>query len=115
MATETSNSFGDVGALRFVSVKGWISGIYFLLYRKPLNQNKMTAVEQMIDEFNEELKVAIEIGNEDKIRTIKYLMTIATLYLPKEADQIVNAWDNSTHSGDYRTGKEYYEETFKSE
>ena len=41
MATETYNSFGDVGALRFVSVKGWISGIYFLLYRKPLNQNKM--------------------------------------------------------------------------
>ena len=44
MATEMSNSFGDVGALRFVSVKGWISGIYFLLYRKPLNQNKMEIV-----------------------------------------------------------------------
>jgi hypothetical protein len=32
-----------------------------------------------------------------------------------EEEQIVNAWDNSTHSGDYRTGKEYYEATFKSE
>ena len=75
----------------------------------------MTAVEQIIEEFNEELKVAIEIGNEDKIRIIKHLITISTSYLPIEAEQIERAWDNSTHSGDYRTGKEYYEETFKSE
>jgi hypothetical protein len=46
----------------------------------------MTPVEQMIDEFNEELKVAIEIGNEDKIRIIKHLITIATSYLPKEKE-----------------------------
>jgi hypothetical protein len=30
-----------------------------------------------------------------------------------EKEQIKNAWDNSTNSGDYRSGKEYYEETFK--
>jgi hypothetical protein len=30
-----------------------------------------------------------------------------------EKEKIVNAWDNSTSSGDYRSGKEYYEETFK--
>ena len=47
----------------------------------------MTAVEQLIDEFNEELKVAIEIGNEDKIRIIKHLITIAISYLPMENEQ----------------------------
>jgi hypothetical protein len=46
-----------------------------------------TTVEQIIDEFNEELKVAIEIGNSDKIRTIKHLITIAKLHLPKEKEQ----------------------------
>jgi hypothetical protein len=30
-----------------------------------------------------------------------------------EKEQIMNAWDNSTNSGDYRSGKEYYDETFK--
>jgi hypothetical protein len=30
-----------------------------------------------------------------------------------EKEQIINAWDNSTNSGDYRSGKEYYDETFK--
>jgi len=75
----------------------------------------MTALETMIYEFNDELRVAIGVGNDAQIRTIKHLIARATLYLPKEAEQIVNAWDNSTHSGDYRTGKEYYEATFKSE
>jgi outer membrane PBP1 activator LpoA protein len=46
-----------------------------------------TTVEQIIDEFNEELKVAIEIGNSDKIRTIKHLIAIAKLHLPKEKEQ----------------------------
>lgn len=34
MATETSNSFGDVGASKYVSAKGWIIENNFLLYRK---------------------------------------------------------------------------------
>ena len=77
----------------------------------------MTAVEQMIDEFNEELKVAIEIGNEDKIRIIKHLITIATSYLPKEKEQIVDAWYNGYDEEDRasRSGFHYYHETFKSE
>ena len=32
-----------------------------------------------------------------------------------EKEQIKDAWDNSTHSGDYRSGKEYDAVTFKSE
>jgi hypothetical protein len=76
---------------------------------------KMTAVEQMVNEFHEELKVAIEIGNEDQIRIIKHLIKISILYIPKEAEQIVNAWNNSTNSEDYRSGKEYYVKTFGAE
>jgi hypothetical protein len=76
----------------------------------------MTAVEQMIDEFNEELKVAIEIGNEDKIRIIKHLITIATSYLPKEKAQIKDAyntgiWDVGCRAANF---DEYYNRTFKS-
>ena len=79
----------------------------------------MTAVEQMIDEFNEELKVAIEIGNKDKIRIIKHLITIATSYLPKEREQIVNAhFDgqcDETEGYPLEIAEQYYNETFKSE
>ena len=78
----------------------------------------MTAVEQMIDEFNEELKVAIEIGNEDKIRIIKHLITIATSYLPKEKEQIIDAhcdWARLTDNLPTRTAEQYYNKTFKSE
>ena len=79
----------------------------------------MTAVEQMIDEFNEELKVAIEIGNEDKIRIIKHLITIATSYLPKEREQIIDAhFDgqcDETEGYLLEIAEQYYNKTFKSE
>ena len=77
----------------------------------------MTAVEQIIEEFNEELKVAIEIGNEDKIRIIKHLITIAISYLPMEKEQIKDAyrtgiWDVGCRADNF---DEYYNRTFKSE
>ena len=79
----------------------------------------MTALEQMIDEFNEELKVAIEIGNEDKIRIIKHLITIATSYLPKEREQIIDAhFDgqcDETEGYLLEIAEQYYNEIFKSE
>ena len=96
----------------------------------------MTAVEQMIDEFNEELKVAIEIGNEDKIRIIKHLITIAISYLPMENEQRIDfarhcldkakAMEKEqimdAHYQGYRNdigttevSEQYYNETFKSE
>ena len=40
MATETSNSFGDVGALKFALAKGWILENNFLYYRKIRYENK---------------------------------------------------------------------------
>jgi hypothetical protein len=70
-----------------------------------------TAVEQLIDEFHEELKVANEIGNKDKIRIIKHLITIATSYLPMEKEQIINA--NWEASEDTDRAEQYYNETFK--
>jgi hypothetical protein len=33
----------------------------------------MTAVEAMINEFQKELEVSTQIGNEDKIRMIKHI------------------------------------------
>ena len=96
----------------------------------------MTAVEQMIDEFNEELKVAIEIGNEDKIRIIKHLITIAISYLPMENEQRIDFARHcldkakemekeqivTAHYQGYRNdigttevSEQYYNETFKSE
>jgi len=76
----------------------------------------MTAVEQMIDEFNEELKVAIEIGNEDKIRIIKHLITIAISYLPTEKNQVKDAFDEcGMWQDNYSDSEHYYNKTFKSE
>ena len=63
-------------------------------------EEKLTAIEWMMREFQ-------EVGY---ISSATYQWAIEM-----EEKQIVNAWDNSTHSGDYRTGKEYYDETFKSE
>jgi hypothetical protein len=87
-----------------------------------------TAVEQLIDEFHEELKVANEIGNKDKIRIIKHLITIATSYLPMEKEQMIEFAKYTsvidTEKSDmnkvidfYLTldGEEFVEETFKSE
>ena len=51
-----------------------------------------TVVTQMINEFNKELEVAKAIGNEDKIRTIKHLINLASFYLPNERQQIVDAF-----------------------
>ena len=68
--------------------------------QKRINQNKMTAVEWLQEKYKQQgviFNLQFEQAKE------------------MEKENIVNAWDNSTHSGDYRTGKEYYEETFKSE
>lgn len=72
-----------------------------------------TAVEQLIAEFNEELQVAIAIGNKDKIRTIKHLINITSRYLEMEKEQIVKAWWESPTMGKYWSAEEYYNETFK--
>ena len=72
-----------------------------------------TAVESLIDEFNEELQVAIAIGNGDKIRIIKHLITIATLHLPKEKEQIGDAWDSAYGGDSFYSGESYYNGTFK--
>jgi hypothetical protein len=72
-----------------------------------------TAVEQLIDEFNEELKVAIEIGNSDKIRTIKHLITIATSYLPMEKEQMIEFASKGIHRNSCFFNIEEYYETFK--
>jgi hypothetical protein len=52
-----------------------------------------TAVEQLINEFNQELDVAISIANNDKIKTIKHLINIANKYLEMEKEQIKNAYE----------------------
>ncbi len=82
-----------------------------------------TSVTQMIDEFNKELEVAKAIGNEDKIRTIKHLINLASLYLPKEKQQIEDAFSNGYNycyerelecvSDDFEI--DYYKETFESD
>ena len=72
-----------------------------------------TAVEQIIDEFNEELKVAVAIGNKDKIRIIKHLITIATLHLPKEKEQMIEFASNCIHRNSCFFNIEEYYETFK--
>jgi hypothetical protein len=74
-----------------------------------------TAVESLIDEFNEELQVAIAIGNGDKIRTIKHLLNITSGYLEMEKEQIMDSyktgvWDLGCKSAD---SEEYYNRTFK--
>ena len=76
-----------------------------------------TAVESLIDEFNEELQVAIAIGNGDKIRTIKHLLNITSGYLEMEKEQIVNAHYQGYRSsiGTTEISEQYFNETFKSE
>ncbi len=41
----------------------------------------------MISEFNKELDVAINIANDDKIKTIKHLINIASKYLQMEKEE----------------------------
>jgi hypothetical protein len=80
---------------------------------------KQTAIQEMINEFNKELNVATQIGNEDKIRITKHLINIAALYLPKEEQQIIDAirYTEIDIRGYYNEGDAefYYNETFKSE
>jgi hypothetical protein len=79
-----------------------------------------TAVEQLINEFNQELDVAISIANNDKIKTIKHLINIANKYLEMEKEQIIEAFKQGVA---YWNGDEwklidieqYYNETFKLE
>ena len=79
---------------------------------------KQTAVQEMISEFSEELEVANQIGNEDKIRIIKHLINIATRYLPMEKTNIkdafemgqINVYENHDIDSD-----DYYQLNFKSE
>jgi hypothetical protein len=84
----------------------------------------MTAVEAMINEFQKELEVSIQIGNTDKIRMIKHLINIANQYLPKEKLQHNETWDIAHQAGrfegkgiaenNWQTFETHWEETFKS-
>jgi hypothetical protein len=85
-----------------------------------------TAVEQLINEFNQELDVAISIVNNDKIKTIKHLINIANKYLEMEKEQICNAYEvgitrgmsydeDIYHKKNWSSSEQYYNETFKSE
>jgi soluble P-type ATPase len=77
-----------------------------------------TAVEQIINEFNQELDVAISIANNDKIKTIKHLINIANKYLEMEKEQIMDAYLQGQYDGDTMRdtdAEQYYNETFKSE
>jgi hypothetical protein len=79
---------------------------------------KQTAISEMIQEFNKELEVAIEIGNKDKIKMIKHLINIAIKYLPVEKQQIIDAhldWIRLTENLPTRTANQYYNETFNNE
>jgi hypothetical protein len=76
-----------------------------------------TAVETIISEFNKELEVAIQIGNESKIRIIKHLINIATSYLPMEKEQIIDAHIHAQFNvvlAKKEIAEQYYNETFKS-
>lgn len=85
----------------------------------------MTAVEAMIKEFQKELEVSTQIGNEDKIRTIKHLINIANQYLPKEKLQHNETWDIAHQAGrfegkgiaenNWQTFETHWEENFKSD
>jgi hypothetical protein len=87
---------------------------------------EQTAVETIISEFNKELEVAIQIGNESKIRIIKHLINIATSYLPMEKEQrkkdFVNGYKSRAKESNLifdETSEMYaiklFNETFKSE
>lgn len=82
-----------------------------------------TVLSKIINEFDKELKVAIEIGNKDKIRIIKHLTNIAKTHLPIERKQIIDAYwgglngainDYSDNKIKHGGGAEYYyNQTFK--
>jgi soluble P-type ATPase len=75
-----------------------------------------TAVEQLINEFNQELDVAISVANNDKIKTIKHLINIANKYLEMEKEQIIEFAKDCMHKDDcFFIVEQYYNETFKSE
>jgi hypothetical protein len=77
---------------------------------------KQTAIQELLQEFNKELKVATEIGNEDKIRTIKHLINITTLYLPKEKEQIKEVFFKDNLDNDFvnvNSFEQYYQQTYK--
>jgi hypothetical protein len=84
---------------------------------------RQTAIQEMINEFNKELNVATQIGNEDKIRITKHLINIASKYLEMEKEQIINTYrdgrsdqQSEKPSRFYnRMAEQYYNETFKSE
>jgi len=79
---------------------------------------KKTAVETIISEFNKELEVAIQIGNESKIRIIKHLINIATSYLPMEKEQIIDAFEMgqiNVYENHDIDSDDYYQLNFKSE
>jgi hypothetical protein len=84
-----------------------------------------TTVEEIINDFNKELEVAISIANNDKIKTIKHLINIASNYLEKEKEQLctfasdyVETQCGASFDGSISvdiTTEEYYNLTFKSE
>jgi len=84
---------------------------------------KQTAIQELIQEFNKELEVSTQIGNEDKIRITKHLINIASKYLEMEKEQIINTYrdgrsdqQSEKPSRFYnRMAEQYYNETFKSE
>ena len=79
---------------------------------------KKTAVETIISEFNKELEVAIQIGNESKIRIIKHLINIATSYVPLEKEQIIDAFEMgqiNVYENHDIDSDDYYQLNFKSE
>jgi hypothetical protein len=82
------------------------------------NKMRQTAIQELIQEFNKELEVSTQIGNEDKIRTIKHFINIATRYLPNEKTNIKDAFEegdwNWRESQDI-TSEDYYNINFKSE
>jgi len=84
-----------------------------------MEEKQKSAVEQIIDEFKEELKVAIEIGNESKIRIITHLITISTFHLSKEKEQIIqfacDVYDlNYGKDKSFRKeAEDFYNQTFK--
>jgi hypothetical protein len=79
---------------------------------------KQTAIQEMINEFNKELNVATQIGNEDKIRITKHLINIASKYLEMEEKYIIEAFEEGdwcNYQKNDITGKDYYQLNFKSE
>ena len=74
---------------------------------KPLNQNKMTAVEWLI----EELRGAHVKG--DFIFNGVITSELIEQAKEMEKEQIRDAWINSLTKGDFNSADEYYNETFK--